>query len=202
MDLVVKTFQKLSPAISFFKALKLFFKYWRNGELEYIFSDELTLLPNRKKFLNDYHPFVRRADRHNLCSALVLIDLDNLKTVNDNFGHPYGDFLISSFGEAIRKSLREYDLPARWGGDEFIILVEGLQKDSDENEALINSIVERVKNNWKSIIIFSEEFHKIADLADFSHGYSCVVASDILEAIAEADRNMYREKRLKKVGKK
>lgn len=189
-------------AVSFFAAVKMFFKAWKNGDLENLFSDELTSLPNRKRFLNDYHSFISHAKRHKASSILILVDADNLKIVNDNFGHHSGDFFLKSLGESVKSSCREYDLPTRWGGDEFVLLVEGLRDDDQEgNFKLVDSLVGRILKNWKRIISESRVFNGVVDYADFSYGYCLIDSHSLSEAMKIADEMMYANKRRKKAEK-
>jgi diguanylate cyclase (GGDEF)-like protein len=85
-------------------------------------TDFLTKLANAKAFVEAAEAEIRRAKRYNLAMSVAYIDLDDFKTVNDSFGHSRGDELLIQVGAAITKNVRETDLAARIGGDEFSIL--------------------------------------------------------------------------------
>ncbi len=86
-------------------------------------TDMLTKLKNRRYFLDVAQNEAKRAIKYNYALALALIDLDNFKTVNDTYGHPAGDEALMLFAERCRYSIRESDLLARFGGDEFALLL-------------------------------------------------------------------------------
>ncbi|MCK4858886.1 MAG: diguanylate cyclase, partial [candidate division Zixibacteria bacterium] len=83
--------------------------------------DSLTTLYTRRYFDCEIAKEFQRASRNNTTFAVVAIDLDNLKALNDNDGHPVGDAVLESIGRIIHENSRIYDVPARLGGDEFTI---------------------------------------------------------------------------------
>ena len=93
--------------------------------------DPLTELPNRLLFQSRMEHALDSAYRKNEQVALLLIDLDRFKDVNDSLGHPAGDELLQKVVERIRKRLRDEDTLARLGGDEFVILLERLSNPQD-----------------------------------------------------------------------
>jgi diguanylate cyclase (GGDEF)-like protein len=88
-------------------------------------TDELTDLSNRRRFMEVLHLEVARAVRFGSPLALVLLDLDHFKQINDRFGHQAGDDVLRSAAAAIRGRVRETDLPARIGGEEFAVILTG-----------------------------------------------------------------------------
>jgi diguanylate cyclase (GGDEF)-like protein len=88
-------------------------------------TDELTDLANRRRFMEVLEYEVARAARFGSPLALVLFDLDHFKQINDRYGHQIGDDVLRSTAEAIRNRVRETDLPARIGGEEFAIILAG-----------------------------------------------------------------------------
>ncbi len=104
------------------------------------FFDALTELPNRRFLLDRLQEAIARARRDHSRIALLFIDLDRFKPINDELGHEVGDWLLRAVARRIESCLREYDTAARLGGDEFIVLLPGLVL---PDESLV--IAERVR---------------------------------------------------------
>jgi len=85
-------------------------------------TDELSGLPNRRHFVNHLRAELSRARRYKRCVSLLVLDIDYFKSVNDEYGHLFGDLVVREFGAVLRRSLREHDFIARYGGDEYIIV--------------------------------------------------------------------------------
>jgi diguanylate cyclase len=88
--------------------------------------DQLTGLANRVLFRDYLCKTLARADRHRQLVAVMLLDLDRFKTINDTHGHEAGDVLLKQIAQRLRGALRESDLVARLGGDEFTVVMDGL----------------------------------------------------------------------------
>lgn len=88
--------------------------------------DSLTHLPNRMLLDDHLHQALVRAKRNNLKVALGFIDLDHFKQINDTFGHTAGDQVLVNLSKQLRSVLRDIDTLARWGGDEFVVLIPDL----------------------------------------------------------------------------
>lgn len=104
------------------------------------YYDSLTGLPNRVLFLKQFSQVIEKARRHGNCCALLFLDMDNFKRINDTLGHTFGDKLLKITAKRLAQSLRASDkvsrpllsgLPARLGGDEFIALLPELKKEAD-----------------------------------------------------------------------
>lgn len=85
--------------------------------------DPLTLLANRRLFLSRLKEEETRSQRLKTHFGIIMLDVDHFKRFNDEYGHNAGDIVLCRMAEAINESLRNYDLCARWGGEEFIILL-------------------------------------------------------------------------------
>lgn len=92
------------------------------------FYDPLTRLPNRRLLLDRLRQAVIASARSDAAVALLFIDLDNFKTLNDTMGHDKGDLLLESVARRLTACVREEDTVARLGGDEFVLMVEGLSR--------------------------------------------------------------------------
>ena len=140
-------------------------------------KDSLTHFYNRE-YMNDYlKKLYHKAKRENFQFLLVFLDLDNFKNVNDTSGHEKGDEVLKQVSEIIKNSFREYDTFVRYGGDEFIIIIE-LKKNYSSKEItnLLNKLKERIENRFKEYnlsISFgmalnteAETIDKLIELAD------------------------------------
>ncbi|GAA1878110.1 sensor domain-containing protein [Lapillicoccus jejuensis] len=107
--------------------------------------DELTGLANRRRFDEELTRHLERCRRHGPDGALLMIDLDNFKEVNDTLGHAAGDQLIVSTAQLLRSRVRSTDVVARLGGDEFAVLL--VDADRVAAEAVAHSIVDRVREH-------------------------------------------------------
>lgn len=118
--------------------------------------DILTGLPNRYLFFNRLEHAISRAKRQNKSFAILYVDLDNFKTVNDRFGHDHGDHVLKEVAALLRISLRESDTIARFGGDEFVLLVEDIE-DQIEPTQISQRILDNLTNdksmNLKDVIL-------------------------------------------------
>ncbi len=95
--------------------------------------DDLTGLPNRASFNRALEHSLRQAKRKRAKAAVMFIDLDRFKHINDSLGHHVGDQLLQEVSLRLRAALRESDIVARFGGDEFVVLIEGWLADDDLN---------------------------------------------------------------------
>lgn len=86
--------------------------------------DSLVGLPNRRSFIANLERVIARADRHDDPAAVLFVDVDGLKAVNDRFGHDAGDQALVYVGSLLSETVRAGDLVARLGGDEFAVLLE------------------------------------------------------------------------------
>jgi diguanylate cyclase (GGDEF)-like protein/PAS domain S-box-containing protein len=108
------------------------------------FSDMLTGLPNRRLFLDRLRQSMAVSERGQNFCALLFLDIDKFKTLNDTLGHQVGDVLLVQIADRLRRSVREYDTVARLGGDEFVVLLEQLGAQEDEAARQAQHVAEKV----------------------------------------------------------
>jgi diguanylate cyclase (GGDEF)-like protein/PAS domain S-box-containing protein len=109
------------------------------------FYDPLTKLPNRR-LLNDRLSQAMAASRRSSCyGALMFLDLDNFKPLNDTNGHLVGDFLLIEVAQRLNKCVRETDTVARFGGDEFVVMLNDLNEDMAESVSQARNIAEKIR---------------------------------------------------------
>ena len=117
------------------------------------FHDSLTRLPNRRLLADRLEQAMASGRRNHRYSALVVLDLDNFKSVNDDHGHSAGDALLTQVAARLTASIRETDTVARVGGDEFVIILRGLDNDPIQAairaEALSEAICERLAQPYR-----------------------------------------------------
>ncbi|MDH5510349.1 MAG: EAL domain-containing protein [Nitrospinota bacterium] len=121
----------------------------KEREIEYqAYYDALTGLPNRLLLQDRLKMAVARAKRENEVLALMFLDLDNFKNVNDSLGHDVGDLLLKGVSVRLVEALREIDTVARIGGDEFVILLESL-KDQSEALRVARKVIKSLNQSFK-----------------------------------------------------
>jgi diguanylate cyclase (GGDEF)-like protein/PAS domain S-box-containing protein len=108
------------------------------------FYDPLTRLPNRRLLIDRLHQAMAASTRSGCEGALLFIDLDNFKTLNDTLGHDKGDLLLQQVARRLTACVREGDTVARLGGDEFMVVLEDLSKRAHEAAAQTETIGEKI----------------------------------------------------------
>lgn len=164
-------FKKISE---FFKIIGIVLKYGEKGLLK----DPLTGLYNRLILNEIMNRELWESERHNTSFSIILIDLDNLKIINDKKGHLEGDKALIEVSSTIKKNLRKTDIAGRWGGDEFLIALPYTSKQGAE------LLLQRIK---KHILLGIS-----AGISESKKGIT------IQEMIDIADKEMYSEKKAKK----
>ena len=153
-----------------------------------VLHDDLTGLPNRMLLTDRLRRAASRGDRRGTGSMLLFLDLDNFKAINDRFGHPAGDALLTEVAGRLLELVRATDTVARLGGDEFVVLAEDLE---DPDEAA-RSLAERIHQTMCAPVSVGErELH-----TSVSIGITAVAGGTEPDAcLAQADAAMYRAKR-------
>ncbi|MCG8316831.1 MAG: diguanylate cyclase, partial [Pseudomonadales bacterium] len=158
---------------------------------EMAYYDELSGLLSRRVFFECLGDMISRCHRAPSNFFLVFIDLDDFKSINDNLGHEAGDIVIKTIGERLKNSIRNNDIAARIGGDEFVIVFEGVPYEihpKDEMLAKIHSIIEQLSNP----IRIGTNLIKVG----VSYGVSCFPddGSDPTTLLSIADGKLYTNK--------
>jgi len=118
--------------------------------------DHLTGLTNKALFYDRLEHAILQAQRHDEVIAVLFLDIDDFKIINDTMGHPIGDELLKIIGNIIKTSVRKSDTVSRWGGDEFCILLPNIK-----NEEGIFKLCDRILNNKFSNIKLNKKNIKI-----------------------------------------
>ncbi|TRZ97221.1 MAG: EAL domain-containing protein [Rhodocyclaceae bacterium] len=108
------------------------------------FADPLTDLPNRRLLIDRLHQALAAGARNKRRGALILIDLDNFKTLNDTLGHDTGDLLLQQVAQRLVTCVRDGDTVARLGGDEFVIMLEDLSENLEEAAKQSETVGEKI----------------------------------------------------------
>jgi diguanylate cyclase (GGDEF)-like protein len=149
-------------------------------------QDSLIDLPNRRGFLRELERLIARAGRYDTKAALLFVDVDGLKAINDSFGHLAGDEALIQVAELLASGVRKSDVVARIGGDEFGILLEH----SDEASA------HETAGRLIDLIAGCEFVHDGDELPlSVAIGVGLIEPNDTAETVmARADEEMYRRK--------
>jgi diguanylate cyclase (GGDEF)-like protein len=148
--------------------------------------DPLTGLYNRRYAEQRLRSEIARSERRGLSMIVVLVDLNDFKQINDEHGHLAGDHVLKEFAKCLSRSTRGSDLAARWGGDEFILLL----LDCEVNQ--LSLVLTRMEG-------LQVEFQGKTLPATFSVGWKAYEPGDQFdELIEEADRNLYAHKAIAK----
>lgn len=111
------------------------------------YHDALTGLPNRMHLIERLDNEVRRAHRHGYHGAVLFIDLDHFKNINDSLGHPVGDLVLKQVAQRLQKVVREEDLVARLSGDEFVVVLTVLDNDLDAAGIKAAEVAEKIRKS-------------------------------------------------------
>lgn len=143
-------------------------------------TDPLTGVANRNALEERFVLSAYKADRYSEDFSIIIIDLDGFKEINDMQGHLAGDEVLKAVAETIQRTVRPTDLVARWGGDEFIVLVDGT---TDDAKTIVSRITDGMTHSSQ------------ATLVEFSCGITQFEEGDDIGSMTQrADRAMYRAK--------
>ena len=150
-------------------------------------TDPLTGLANRRRFVRELSVEVNRAQRFQHSLAIVLADLDDFKSVNDRFGHLTGDDALRAFADVLRDRVRDIDLPVRFGGEEFAVLLR------ETTLAGARALAEELRTRLQELTLTAPDGRRFRVTASFGvAAYPEDGAED--ELLAAADAALYRAK--------
>ncbi|MFN3975779.1 MAG: GGDEF domain-containing protein [Aquificaceae bacterium] len=162
----------------------------KQRELEELaYYDPLTGLPNRRFFFEHANLILESAKRYKNHFALLLMDLDHFKKINDVYGHEAGDLLLKRFADVLRKNSRKSDVPARLGGEEFVLLMP------NTNVQQGKVVAERIRQQFQNSVVV----HRGVEISTtLSGGLASFVpgVEEIDDLIRMADEALYKAKEL------
>lgn len=164
----------------------------REEKAEYMaYHDAVTNLPNRR-FINYYlnHTLKKAMDNKEKI-GLMFIDLDNFKNINDVYGHIAGDEVLKKVSKYIKNALRKHDIISRFGGDEFLVVLENMP-----NEEIPTLVAQRILQELKKPVIIEEK--EISISCSIGIGNFPEHGSNMEELVSYADNAMYEAKKLGK----
>jgi diguanylate cyclase (GGDEF)-like protein len=152
-------------------------------------TDELTGLPNRRAFVQRLDQELSRSQRTGQPLAMVLLDIDNFKSINDRHGHYVGDMILRCYAQSMVREFRQHDLLARYGGEEFVLLLP---------ETLIDNARNAMEKLGRRIRCEPLDAGGIRiDLPTFSAGIACLRSGESATTLIDrADQSLYLAKRL------
>ncbi len=129
------------------------------------FHDALTQLPNRRLLNDRLNQAMAASARSAFYAPLMFLDLDNFKLVNDKYGHAIGDLLLIEAADRLKRCVRETDTVARFGGDEYVVVISELDSAYAESLALAEAIAEKIQNALAQPCLLTMESEDAAPLA-------------------------------------
>lgn len=156
------------------------------------FFDPLTQLPNRRLLQERLDQAIATSHRQHTLGALLFIDLDDFKTLNDNRGHHIGDLLLIAVADRLRNAVRKQDTVARLGGDEFLVVLEGLGQIHDEAAAQAQQVAEKILGSLNNhYTLEDQDYFNSPSIGICLFGDQPVQIDDLLK---QADQAMYHAK--------
>lgn len=167
----------------------------KEDELRFLaYHDSLTLLPNRRYVTLEFPKLVKQAITSGTALTLLYLDGDNFKRINDLYGHDMGDDFIRNFGQALLESVRDHDIIARIGGDEFIVILSNMSLDDDKRNRQTLQTIERIQNTLRrGWMIGSTHFSPTSSIGVVSYPKN---GESINELMGHADEALYVAKRI------
>ena len=144
-ELEVTSTDELGELTSAFNKMTLDLRAAESRVTYLAYHDSLTGLANRRLFMNRLQHVISNVSRYQCSAALIYIDLDGFKQINDSLGHAKGDAVLREAARRLSESTRDADTVARIGGDEFVILINHLPESTDEHHPIIDAVADKVQ---------------------------------------------------------
>ncbi|MEW6505886.1 MAG: GGDEF domain-containing protein [Chloroflexota bacterium] len=157
------------------------------------FHDSLTRLPNRRLLLDRMEQALRNSQRHNSHLAVLFLDLNKFKQLNDAYGHDVGDKMLIEVSMRLKQSVRDTDTVTRLGGDEFVVLLEGLGAEEEKATKYAHAVADKLRAALSEVYVFGDIRHH----ASASIGVKLFIGNegDPDQILKEADEAMYLSKK-------
>lgn len=163
--------------------------------LQLAFYDPLTNLPNRRLLNDRLNQAMVACRRTGYYGALLFLDLDNFKSLNDAHGHGLGDLLLTEAANRLKHSARERDTVARIGGDEFVVILTELDEDENESIRASKLVAEKIRNALSApYLLHNDEGPPIEHHCTVSIGIALFSKQPQNEIMMQADKAMYQAK--------
>ncbi|WP_221801935.1 GGDEF domain-containing protein [Oceanobacter mangrovi] len=149
--------------------------------------DSLTSIMNRRQFFFSAHELFRRSHDFNDPVSISIIDIDNFKLINDEYGHAAGDAVLISLGKLLKETIRSTDIAGRIGGEEFSILIYGSK--SDQAFEILDEIRSLIEKDCVAFMDYRLHYTVSIGVADGEDGY------DVEDILIQADKALYKSKK-------
>jgi diguanylate cyclase (GGDEF)-like protein/PAS domain S-box-containing protein len=166
------------------------------------FYDTLTKLPNRRLFIDHLTQAMASSKRNSQYSAVMFLDMDNFKSLNDVHGHGAGDLLLTEASIRPKSCVREIDLVARFGGDEFVVLLNDLDTNKGKATSQAKIVAEKIRDSLSkpyhlTIKQYEEEYERVEHLCSTSIGGVLFRGQDVGkdDILRLADSYMFKAKK-------
>ena len=166
------------------------------------FHDQLTKLPNRRLLNDRLRQTISASKRNGRYAALMLLDLDNFKPLNDAYGHAAGDLLLTEVAKRLISCVREADTVARFGGDEFVVLLGELTEDREESAQHAEKIARKILGEVSIPYSLQIQNDSVSEIQNIEHQCTASIGVSVIkgaetsakDALMWADQAMYQAK--------
>ncbi len=157
------------------------------------FYDALTALPNRRLLMERMRAALAASARRRTCGALLFLDMDKFKTLNDTLGHDYGDQMLIEVAKRLKSNVREMDTVARLGGDEFVVLAEDVGGDEQDTMRKVGTVAEKIREALaRPYRLFDQEYSSSPSIGVALY---CGNGESVDDLLKRADIAMYQVKK-------